>query len=853
MLHPKRLGTARLLQPDEIEGRYPHREGGYWLGRSLIRGALDVYADGQEIGADDDRHFMLVGGTRGGKGQSVIVPNLCLWPGSVFCVDPKGENAMLTADARSEGRNGHPQKVYVLDPFKRATLQNENLRANFNPLWELMEPDPDAEALGSPGDQDYEPAMRPVEHAVDEAAIIASAIVVDEDSKEKTSHWNDNARRMISALILHVITNPRFRGKRNLITVRKLIMAGDEELLEICQSQDMNNFTAQQLLWQNVMDNDAFDGVIHEDGALFAGMAVNDPEQFSGVLSTAANHTDFLKSPQIRATLKHSDFRLEELKLDPRGISIYLCLPLRFIKNTHYRWLRMVIGLATQQMEKTELEDGAEGDCACGHKVLMVLDEFTSLRRMSYLEEALTQYGGAGLKMMFAVQTLDRLKTVYDPGWEAFISQCGIKYFFNADDNLSRKYISELVGETEVAIEQKGNSATATVTGGWTSTDTRTHATGGGASEAIGSADQTGANTNWNQSQGGNTNWTQGRGGNTNWSHGRSVNQSQAIGDNWSYTEGEGRSHTNGISQVAYKGLFAMIFGGGPSYEPKWTVSSSDTISQNRSKTEGGSITKTTGTGENWSNGGGDNWNHGQGGGDNWSNGKGGGDSISHTDNRTVTKQTSYQDSNAHAEGKSGSEANATGQSTTEVWHRRPIFLPEEVGRFFASSETKDYKTAIGVQDALYPGFALVLKGGGASMIVRRVNYYEDRRFEGLFNPHKKYKFTPLPPVPVPEPPKVEAEEPIVLPALPAPKEPRNIWQDIIIVISVLAIVVTLIAFGIIAITPWVKHTWEVFTAWAVQAWAAFLDFCGKVLQFLLGCAMLLGLGYLFFGRKKKA
>lgn len=846
MLHPKRLGTARLLQPDEIEGRYPHREGGYWLGRSLIRGALDAYADGQEIGADDDRHFMLVGGTRGGKGQSVIVPNLCLWPGSVFCVDPKGENAMLTADARSEGRNGHPQKVYVLDPFKRATLQNENLRANFNPLWELMEPDPDAEALGSPGDQDYEPAMRPVEHAVDEAAIIASAVVVDEDSKEKTSHWNDNARRMISALILHVITNPRFRGKRNLITVRKLIMAGDEELLEICQSQDMNNFTAQQLLWQNVMDNDAFDGVIHEDGALFAGMAVNDPEQFSGVLSTAANHTDFLKSPQIRATLKHSDFRLEDLKLDTRGISIYLCLPLRFIKNTHYRWLRMVIGLATQQMEKTELEDGAEGDCACGHKVLMVLDEFTSLRRMSYLEEALTQYGGAGLKMMFAVQTLDRLKTVYDPGWEAFISQCGIKYFFNADDNLSRKYISELVGETEVAIEQKGNSATATLTGGWSTTDTKTHATGWGTSEAIGSADQTGSNTTFNRSQGGNTTFNRSEGGNKTWNHGQSTNESQAFNDTWSHTEGEGQSQTSGISQVAYKTLF-----GGTKFEPKWTVSNSTTRSQNRSDTIGGGTTKTYGTGENSSNGGGTNYSDAHGSGTNYSDGTGGGENVSHTVNRTNTTQTNFQNSNAHADGKSGSEANATGESTTEVWHRRPIFLPEEVGRFFAGSETKDYEAAIKTQDALYPGFALVLKGGGASMIVRRVNYYEDRRFEGLFNPHKKYKFKALPPVPVVEPPVVEAQpEPLPLP--PPPPEQKLTFRDVLIFVSVLAICATLVAWGVIAITPWVEHLWQAFTEWTAHAWAVFLDFVKKVLAVVGSLMAFVALWWAFFSPNRK-
>lgn len=34
---------------------------------------------------------------RGGKGTSIIVNNLCFWPGSAVVIDPKGENATVTA------------------------------------------------------------------------------------------------------------------------------------------------------------------------------------------------------------------------------------------------------------------------------------------------------------------------------------------------------------------------------------------------------------------------------------------------------------------------------------------------------------------------------------------------------------------------------------------------------------------------------------------------------------------------------------------------------------------------------------------------------------------------------------
>ncbi|MEI9904454.1 MAG: type IV secretory system conjugative DNA transfer family protein [Asticcacaulis sp.] len=64
--------------------------------------------------ANDDRHALTVAGTRGGKGISLVIPNLVLWPGSAFVLDPKGELARKTARAR---RQAHGQQVAVLDPF----------------------------------------------------------------------------------------------------------------------------------------------------------------------------------------------------------------------------------------------------------------------------------------------------------------------------------------------------------------------------------------------------------------------------------------------------------------------------------------------------------------------------------------------------------------------------------------------------------------------------------------------------------------------------------------------------------------------------------------------------------------
>jgi hypothetical protein len=68
-----------------------------WIGEACEAGNLP-------LGYADDRHVCLVSGARGGKGTGVIVPNLCLWPGSAVVIDPKGENATVTAQRRGMDR-----------------------------------------------------------------------------------------------------------------------------------------------------------------------------------------------------------------------------------------------------------------------------------------------------------------------------------------------------------------------------------------------------------------------------------------------------------------------------------------------------------------------------------------------------------------------------------------------------------------------------------------------------------------------------------------------------------------------------------------------------------------------------
>ena len=116
-MQPKSSGReralfARWLTPPEMTGDEWQPEGGLLLGRR----------DSRLIGWRDDRHLMTIAGSRAGKGVSLIVPNLIFYPGSALVIDPKGENARITAGRRGKGtKAGGPglgHNVHVLDPFE---------------------------------------------------------------------------------------------------------------------------------------------------------------------------------------------------------------------------------------------------------------------------------------------------------------------------------------------------------------------------------------------------------------------------------------------------------------------------------------------------------------------------------------------------------------------------------------------------------------------------------------------------------------------------------------------------------------------------------------------------------------
>jgi type IV secretion system protein VirD4 len=383
----------------------------------LFLGALP---NGQLVGYNDDRHMLTVAGSRAGKGVSVIVPNLLTYDGSMLVLDPKGENASLTAERRGQGRGvpkgGLGQSVFVLDPFRCADVA-EDYRAGFNPLGGL-----------DPRDLAF----------VDDCASIADALVVAEAGKE-SDHWNSSARLVLRGFVAWVGSGD---GKRDLVEVRRLLHLPPD---------DFDN------LLEEMIDNpERAYRVPAEMAAALQGMG---GDEMGSVLSTVRQNITFLSSPQMAAMLEGSGRAVDLKTWKMGGQTVYLCLPAGYL-HQHARFFRLFLNrlLAAVEQVKTVPE----------RRAVMMLDEMHVLGHMAQLETAAGLFAGYGVKIWSIWQDFSQLQALYRERWETFIGNTSVLQSFGLNDLRTLKYVSELLGVSSILSISEGELAQSAAAGGFT-------------------------------------------------------------------------------------------------------------------------------------------------------------------------------------------------------------------------------------------------------------------------------------------------------------------------------------------------------------------------------------------------
>ena len=352
------------------------------------------------------RHLLTVAPTRSGKGVSSIIPNLLLHEGSALVVDPKGENALITAPRRGAGAscyniNGMGQDVVLLDPWDIAASALGSKPGRFNPLDWIVAGDPDA---------------------AENAFLLADALVIKE-AKGEAAFWDEEAKALLTGIILYVATAAEEARNRTLGRVRDILTLDDAGLKEV-------------LIKMFAHPNP----VVSSTAARTAG---KEPKLRSSVLASAQAHTHFLDSPRIRTSLAASDFRFEDLK--SKKLTVYLILPADRL-STFNRWLRLLIQQAITVNARNIKEKPSK-------PILFLLDEMPTLGKLPSIEQAYGLMAGFGMQLWGIVQDLSQLAHIYgETGWQTFISNSGVIQYFGSRDKMTAEYFSALCGVTTIEV-----------------------------------------------------------------------------------------------------------------------------------------------------------------------------------------------------------------------------------------------------------------------------------------------------------------------------------------------------------------------------------------------------------------
>lgn len=406
---PTTFGSSRWATSQDLEDNNVFGEDGICVGEFFHEG------DGQDyvISYKGDRHLLTVAPTRSGKGTTQIIPNLLTYEGSVLVIDPKGENAMITAKRRKE----MGQDVHIVDPWGIVDIDGIDT-SRLNPLdWLRFEP------------------MEITENAM----ILADALVVGDNHSD--AFWVEEAKALLQGIILYVATDKAEDGQRHLGRLRDLLLLEDTQLQELFKKMQKSSH--------------------HVVASTGARCLQKEPKLLANVMASAQAQTHFLDSAKLQANLRMSDFAFEDLKTKP--MTIYLVLPADRL-NTFGRWLRLLV-------QQAVTANARNIDVKPNKPALFILDEFAALGRLSMIEQAYGLMAGFGIQLWGIVQDLSQLERIYDKGWQSFIANAGMINYFGSTDRMTAEYFSALCGETTV---WNFSSAISTALGGGESSGSST-------------------------------------------------------------------------------------------------------------------------------------------------------------------------------------------------------------------------------------------------------------------------------------------------------------------------------------------------------------------------------------------
>ncbi len=356
-----------------------------------------------------ESHTLIVAPSGTGKGTSVILPTLLLYRSSLITIDPKGENAAITARFRRD-QLGHA--VHIVNPWGlHEALYSERgfSRATFNPLDVLDPKDPNIVGIAN-----------------------SIAVSICQHGSVNDPFWQNSATAMLAGILLWVADTP---GETKTLAHVADIVSGGEAAADLRKS-----------LFPRMVASSSFRGAMRKLVGRFVQM---DDKTYSGVIAQLSQSLQFMADDQIAAATDHSSFTLADLANGKT--TLYIVIPDNQMQAQAV-WLKLMVDTVMQTFKR-------ERPFAKGIRGMFLIDEFPVLGRLDGMVKDIAVVRGAGLDMTLVVQGLDQLTALYGPSSGTILSNCGFKWFCNVSDLQTAEYVSKALGQMTVRTVSQTISA----------------------------------------------------------------------------------------------------------------------------------------------------------------------------------------------------------------------------------------------------------------------------------------------------------------------------------------------------------------------------------------------------------
>ena len=381
------LGDASFQTVAMLRQRKWFRKNGHIFGR----------VGGKILRAKDDRHHLVIGPTRSGKGVGYVNPNAIDHHGSMIVSDLKGEIFKATAGYRKETGS----QVFLFAPGSDKTHR-------YNPLDFIRE------QRGS--------RTTDIQNM--------AGILVPENSESENSVWQGTAQQVIAGVISYILESPFYEGRRNFGEVNAFFNSG-------ANLQSLMKFIKENERYLSKFTVESFN----------AFLALSERAAASALLDIQRAMRPF-KNERVVAATSVTDMDLRAMRRRP--ISIYLAPNI-----TDVALLRPLLTLFVQQTLDILMRDHRSTSLP----VYFLLDEFRQLKKMPDITEKLPYVAEYNIKMAFIIQDLKNLDEIYgETTRHSLLGNCAYQLVLGANDQATADYVSRALGKRTIRYKSESRT-----------------------------------------------------------------------------------------------------------------------------------------------------------------------------------------------------------------------------------------------------------------------------------------------------------------------------------------------------------------------------------------------------------